>query len=99
MAHCRSSLVVPVLLVLAALGLAGCANVQRRGLDPLAADGRLAAAPVSYEALMRIGATARGGGDFDTAVGLYRRAAALNSTVAAPFTAAGDTLVEMGQIN
>ena len=48
---------------------------------------------------MRIGTTARGGGDFDTAVGLYRRAAALNSALAAPFAAAGDTLVEMGQIN
>ena len=99
MARCRTGLAAPVLLALAALALAGCATVQRRGFDPLAVDGRLAAAPVSYEALMRIGATARGGGDFDTAVGLYRRAAALNSALAAPFAAAGDTLVEMGQIN
>ncbi len=98
-AGCRTGLAAPVLLALAALVLAGCATVQRRGLDPLAVDGRLAAAPVSYEALMRIGAAARGGGDFDTAVGLYRRAAELNSALAAPFAAAGDTLVEMGQIN
>jgi len=98
-ARCRTGLAVPGLLVLAALALVGCETVQRRGLDPLALDGRLAAAPVSYEALMRIGAAARGGGDFDTAVGLYRRAAELNQAIAAPFAAAGDTLVEMGQIN
>ena len=48
---------------------------------------------------MRIGAAAHGGGDLDTAVGLYRRAAELNPRAAAPFAAAGDTLVEMGQIN
>ena len=77
----------------------GARSVQRRGLDPLAVGGRLAAAPVSYEALMHIAAAARGGGDLETAVGLYRRAAELNPAAAAPFTAAGDTLVEMGQIN
>ena len=32
-------------------------------------------------------------------MGLYRRAAELNPAAAAPYTAAGDTLVEMGQIN
>ncbi len=87
------------LLVLAVLALAACENVQRHGLDPLASSGRLTAAPISYDALMHIGATARGAGDLDTAVGLYRRAAELNLAAAAPFTAAGYTLVEMGQIN
>ena len=85
--------------LLAALALAGCETVQQRGLDPLAASGRLTAAPVSYEALMHIAAAARGGGDLDTAVGIYRRAAELNPVAAAPLVAAGDTLVEMGQIN
>jgi len=46
-AGCRTGLAAPVLLALAALVLAGCATVQRRGFDPLAVDGRLAAAPVS----------------------------------------------------
>jgi Flp pilus assembly protein TadD len=48
---------------------------------------------------MHIAAAARGGGDLDTAVGLYRRAAELNPEAAAPFTAAGDALAGMGQIN
>ena len=87
------------LLAFAVLALAGCESVQRQGLDPLAVSGRLADTPVSYEALMRIAAAARGGGDLDTAVGLYRRAAALNPQAAAPFAAAGDALVAMGQIN
>jgi Flp pilus assembly protein TadD len=96
---CKTCLAAAALPVLAALALVGCENVTRPGLDPLAVGGRLTAAPVSYEALMHIGAAARGGGDLDTAVGLYRRAAELNSGAAAPFAAAGDTLVEMGQIN
>ena len=99
-AHCRAGFAASALLVLAALPLvAGCQNVQRSGLDPLAVGGRLNPAPVSYDALMHIGAAARGGGDLDTAVGLYRRAAELNPATAAPFAAAGATLVEMGQIN
>ncbi len=97
--HRGPGVAAAALLVLAALALAACENVQRRGLDPLASSGRLTAAPISYDALMHIGATARGAGDLDTAVSLYRRAAELNLAAAAPFTAAGDTLVEMGQIN
>jgi Flp pilus assembly protein TadD len=98
-ASSRTSRAVSAALALAVLALAGCESVQRRGLDPLATSGRLTAAPVGYEALMRIGAAARGGGDRATAVGLYRRAAELNTAAAAPFAAAGDTLVEMGEIN
>jgi Flp pilus assembly protein TadD len=87
------------LLSVAVLMLAGCESVQRNGLDPLAVSGRLTEAPVSYEALMRIAAAAQGGGDIETAVGLYRRAAVLNPESAAPFAAAGDVLVAAGQIN
>lgn len=95
----RAGFVAPAMFILAVLALAGCESVQRQGLDPLAVGGRLTAAPVSYEALMHIAAAARSGGDPETAVGLYRRAAALNPQEAAPFTAAGDALVAMGQIN
>jgi Flp pilus assembly protein TadD len=98
-AHCGAGRAAPALLILVALALAACVNVQRRGLDPLSVGGRLTVVPISYDALMHIGAAARGGGDLDTAVGLYRQAAALNPAAAAPFTGAGDALVEMGQIN
>ncbi|MGE0258177.1 MAG: tetratricopeptide repeat protein [Alphaproteobacteria bacterium] len=98
-AHCRAGFAASALVVMAALALAGCQNVQRRGLDPLAVGGRLNDAPISYDALMHIAAAARGAGDFATAVSLYRRAAELNTGAAAPLTGAGDTLVEMGQIN
>jgi Flp pilus assembly protein TadD len=94
-----AAIAAAILLTLAMPMLAGCESVQRNGLDPLAVSGRLAETPVSYEALMRIAAAARSGGDLDTAVGLYRRAAALNPQAAAPFAATGDALVAMGQIN
>jgi Flp pilus assembly protein TadD len=87
------------LLALAVLALTGCESVQRNGLDPLAVNSRLTEAPVSYEALMHVAAAAQSGGDIETAVGLYRRAAVLNTTAAAPFAAAGDALAAMGQIN
>src|SRR4051812_9560354 len=48
---------------------------------------------------MRIASAAQSGGDIETAVGLYRQAAALNPQPAAALTAAGDALVAMGQIN
>ena len=40
-AHCGAGVAASALLVLAVLALAGCENVQRRGLDPLAVGGRL----------------------------------------------------------
>jgi Flp pilus assembly protein TadD len=98
-AHRKIGFMAAVLSATAMLVLAGCENVQRQGLDPLAVGGRLSAAPVNYEALMRIAAAARGGGDLETAVGLYRRAAQLNSGAAAPYVGAGDALVAIGQIN
>jgi Flp pilus assembly protein TadD len=93
------ALLAVAVLAPAILALGGCESVQRNGLDPLAVSGRLDAAPVSYEALMRIAAAAQSGGDPETAVGLYRQAATLNPRPAAPFVAAGDALVAIGQIN
>jgi Flp pilus assembly protein TadD len=95
----RFRLAAPALLMLTLPHLTGCESIHRTGLDPLAAGGRAGVSAVSYDALMRIGAAAQGGGDLETAVGLYRRAAELNPTAAAPFAAAGDTLVELGEIN
>jgi Flp pilus assembly protein TadD len=48
---------------------------------------------------MRIGAAAHAGGDLATAVSIYRRAAEIDPHSIAPFVAAGNILVELGQFN
>ena len=53
----------------------------------------------SYDSLMRIGAAARGGGDLVNALGVYRRASEVDPLNPAPLVAAGDVLLEMGQVN
>jgi Flp pilus assembly protein TadD len=69
-------------------------------LDPLAINGRDGGgSPVGYSSLMRIGAASQAGGDLATAVGVYRRAAAIDPRAVAPFVAAGNTLLEMGDFN
>ena len=89
-----------LLLALGSVGLAGCEEVVLPfHIDPLTVDGRDGGGkPVGYDALMRIGAAAHAGGDLAAAVALYRRAAAVESQKAAPFVAAGNTLLEMGQV-
>ena len=49
--------------------------------------------------LMRIGDAARAGGDLPNAVGVYRRAAEMAPTDPAPLIAAGDVLLQMGEVN
>jgi Flp pilus assembly protein TadD len=66
----------------------------------LSVDGRDGGGVVpSYDALMRIGAAARNGGDLANAVGVYRRASELDPLNPAPLVAAGDVLLEMGSVN
>jgi len=84
--------------------LTGCENVQVAvsplQLSPLDVNGRDGGGkPLDYPTLMRIGAAAHAGGDLSTAVGIYRRAAEMDSGTPAPLIALGNTLVEMGQIN
>jgi len=87
------------LLTLAVLGLAGC-GTETFHLDLLSANGRDGGGVVpSYDALMRIGAAARGGGDLVNALGVYRRAAEVDPLNPAPLVAAGDVLLEMGSVN
>jgi Flp pilus assembly protein TadD len=88
-----------LLVGLAALG--GCENAAPTvHFDPLSINGRDGGGkPVTYDGLMRLGAAAHAAGDLATAVGLYRRAAGLNPSAPAPFVGAGNTLLEMGQIN
>ena len=88
-----------VLFALGLVVLAGCEDSPFR-LDPLSTNGRDGGGPpVSYAALMRIGAAAHAGGDLATAVGIYRRAAAIEPHAVAPLVAAGNTLLEMGQVD
>src|SRR6185436_7748932 len=84
-----------------ALGLllAGCEDLSVQ-LNPLDINGRDGGGkPIDYPALMRIGAAAHAGGDLATAVGVYRRAATIDTSAVAPFVAAGNTLLEMGEFN
>jgi tetratricopeptide (TPR) repeat protein len=88
-----------ILLTLTVSGLAGC-GAQPFHLDVLGADGRDGGGVVpSYDALMRIGAAARSGGDLVNALGVYRRASDVDLLNPAPLVAAGDVLLEMGSVN
>jgi len=104
----RFDTAAPALFVLSLLALTACEGGRSRGgdpigigrgIDPLAVSGRDGGMPLGHEALMRIGAAAHTDGDLETAVGLYRRAAEVNPRSAAPFVAAGNTLLEMSQVN
>jgi len=69
-------------------------------LDPQSVNGRDGGGPVpSYPMLMRIGAAARSGGDLPNAVGVYRRAAEMAPQEPAPLIAAGDVLLQIGEVN
>ena len=88
-----------LILALGLVVLTGCEDAPWH-LDPLAITGRDGGgSPVSYSSLMRIGAASHAGGDLATAVGVYRRAAAIDPGAVAPFVAAGNTLLEMGEFN
>jgi Flp pilus assembly protein TadD len=80
------------------VALSACTNTTTY-VDPLAVDGRDAANKVNYPTIMRIGMAAKAGGDYANAVSLFRRAAQMASSEAAPFVAAGDTLRDMGNEN
>lgn len=88
-------------LLLGALALSGCSTVTVNSdtLDAGGPTGTAPGRPLDYGMLMRIAAAARAGGDLANALGLYRRAAALDPRQPAPLVAAGDTLVKMGRPN
>jgi Flp pilus assembly protein TadD len=93
-------LAVPSLVLpLAAVALGGCEPFPVH-LDPLSVNGRDGGgAPLSYDALMRVGTAARAGGDLANALGVFRRAAEIAPVAPAPFVAIGDTLLEIGAVN
>jgi Flp pilus assembly protein TadD len=80
------------------LALAACTNTTTY-VDPLAVDGREGASKINYPTIMRIGMAAKAGGDYANAVSLFRKAAEIASSEAAPLVAAGDTLRDMGNEN
>jgi Flp pilus assembly protein TadD len=95
----RFDAVSSLILALGLVVLTGCEDAPWH-LDPLAINGRDGGgSPVGYSSLMRIGAASHAGGDLATAVGVYRRAAAIDPRAVAPFVAAGNTLLEMGEFN
>src|SRR5690242_17500663 len=95
----RRSAPVFLFSLLTVLGLGGCAG-SPVNLDPLSVNGRDGGGPVpTYPMLMRIGAAARAGGDLPNAVGVYRRAAEMAPQDPAPLIAAGDVLLQIGNIN
>jgi Flp pilus assembly protein TadD len=88
-----------IIVALSLVVLAGCEDAPWH-LDPLAINGRDGGGPpANYSTLMRIGAAAHAGGDLATAVSVYRRAAAIEPRAVAPYVAAGNTLIELGQFN
>ena len=88
-----------LVLTIIGCGLAGC-GAEPFHLDLLSANGRDSGGVVpSYDALMRIGAAARSGGDLVNALGVFRRAAEVDPLNPAPLVAAGDVLLEMGSVN
>src|SRR6202008_1195830 len=96
-----SGISAPVLFysLLVMLLLAGCAG-SPVNLDPLSVNGRDGGGSTpTYPMLMRIGGAAQSGGDLANAVGVYRRAAEMAPQEPAPLIAAGDVLLQMGNIN
>ena len=87
------------LSALCLLLLGGCAELAALDLDPFNINGRQGANPLGYDTLMRLGAAARAGGDQANAVALYRQAANVELLAAAPMVGAGNTLMEMGQVD
>jgi Flp pilus assembly protein TadD len=82
--------------------LAGCGDFpwQADAFKPNAImNGPGAGASLNYASLMRVGAAAEAGGDFSTAVTVYRKAAALDPNAVAPFVAIGNALLAVGQFN
>ena len=81
------------------LAAAGCQPFPVH-LDPLSVNGRDGGgSPPSYQALMRIAAAARAGGDYANAIAVYRRAAEIEPRMAAPFVGLGDALLATGAVN
>jgi len=101
----RSPLSGWFLFAAALIALGGCETTESTSFDPFRVDplrtsrGDGGGPSLNLDALMRVGAAARAGGDYANAVSVYRRAAEVAPRDAAPFLALGDTLVDAGNAN
>lgn len=96
-------------LALSLIALTGCGDLPytldpfssngRLQLDPYGTNSREGGGPVSYSSSMRIADAAFAGGDFATAVTIYRRASSMDTSAVAPLVGAGNSLLEMGKFN
>ena len=81
------------------LASAACAPLPFH-VDPLSVNGRDGGgSPPSYQALLRIAATAQAGGDYAGALSTYRRAAEIEPRFAAAFVGIGDASLAAGAVN
>jgi Flp pilus assembly protein TadD len=84
------------------VALAGCGDIpwQADAFKPNALlNGPAYAGSLDYAALMRVGDAAEAGGDYSTAVNIYRKAAALDTNAVAPLVATGNALLATGEFN
>jgi Flp pilus assembly protein TadD len=91
-----------LLLALGVVALAGCGDLPWQAdafklNNPL--NGRDLNVPVNYATMMRVGAAAEAGGDFATAVTVYRKASALDTSAVPPLVGTGNALLAEGEFN
>lgn len=98
--RCSARLLVALWLALLLATALGACQPFPVHYDPLSINGRDGGgAPPTYDALMRVAAAARAGGDLANALSVYRRAAEMQPAAPAAFVGIGDTLLEIGAIN
>jgi len=96
-------------LALSLIALSGCGDFPwtldpfsmngRLQLDPYGTNTREGGGPVSYSSSMRIADAALAGGDFSTALSIYRRASSMDTGAVAPLVGAGNALLGMGKFS
>ena len=90
-----------LILGLGVVVLTGCSGDFPWQLDAFKINGSLSgpSASLNYASLMRVGAAAEAGGDYATAVTVYRKASAADNSAPAALVATGNALVAMGNFN
>ena len=91
-----------LLLALGVVTLGGCGDLPWQ-LDAFKLSGPLNGhdlnVPINYATMMRVAAAAEAGGDFATALTVYRKASAIDTAAVPPLVGAGNALLAMGEFN